>query len=75
MSLVCIYCCCHEQLIVNSSDLRYCVDVVVVILQHGQSNLVIDNIHSIVAAAAVNFPPAQLDYFVALVQKVSSVTS
>ncbi|XP_013409431.2 ubiquitin carboxyl-terminal hydrolase 24-like [Lingula anatina] len=38
-------------------------------IQHGRSNHVVDNIHTIMAAAAVKFNPQQLDNFVILVQK------
>lgn len=37
----------------------------------GQTNHVIDNIHSIIAAAAVKFDSAQLENLFLLIQKVS----
>lgn len=39
-------------------------------LQVGQTNHVIDNIHSIIAAAAVKFDSAQLEHLFLLIQKV-----
>lgn len=41
-------------------------------LQVGQTNHVIDNIHSIIAAAAVKFDSAQLEHLFLLIQKVKS---
>ncbi|XP_050400806.1 ubiquitin carboxyl-terminal hydrolase 24 isoform X1 [Patella vulgata] len=38
-------------------------------MQNGQTNNVIDNIHSIVAAAAVKFDPQQLEHLFLLIQK------
>ncbi|KAL3868453.1 hypothetical protein ACJMK2_041259 [Sinanodonta woodiana] len=38
-------------------------------LQNGQTNNVIENIHSIIAAAAVKFDPSQLEHLVLLIQK------
>lgn len=42
--------------------------------QVGQTNHVIDNIHSIIAAAAVKFDSAQLENLFLLIQKVSHFT-
>lgn len=39
-------------------------------MQNGQTNNVIDNIHSIVAAAAVKFDQQQLEHLFLLIQKV-----
>ncbi len=44
--------------------------VFVDILQNGETNAVIDNIHSIIAAAGVKFNSQQLEQLVILVQKV-----
>lgn len=43
-------------------------------LQIGQTNHVIDNIHSIIAAAAVKFDSAQLEHLFLLIQKVRQYT-
>ena len=40
------------------------------LVQNGQTNNVIDNIHSIVAAAAVKFDQQQLEHLFLLIQKV-----
>lgn len=40
--------------------------------QISQTNNVIDNIHSIIAAAAVKFDHNQLEYLVLLIQQVCS---
>ncbi|GFO40770.1 ubiquitin carboxyl-terminal hydrolase 24 [Plakobranchus ocellatus] len=38
-------------------------------MQNGQTNNVIDNIHSIIAAAAVKFEPSQVEHLIHLIQK------